>query len=50
MIEPAGDRVLVLESTPRLGLMRSTVEDLEGDVDPARTIVRAPHLALAACA
>jgi hypothetical protein len=48
MIEPACNCVLVLESTPCLGLMCGGIQYFEGDVDPPYTIVRAPHFALPA--
>jgi hypothetical protein len=48
MIEPARNCVLVLEGAPALSLMCGGIQHLEGDVDPARTIVRAPYFALPA--
>ena len=48
MIESACNCVFVLESAPGRILIRGGVQHLEGDVNPARTIVRAPHFALPA--
>jgi len=46
MIEPACNRVFVLEGAPSLSLWAGGIQHLEGNVDPPRTIVRTPHLAL----
>jgi hypothetical protein len=48
MIEPACNCVFVLESIPRLRLLAGGIQHLERDVDPTRTIVRAPYFALPA--
>ena len=48
MIKPARNSVLVLKKTPRLILTCTGVHDLEGDIDAARTVMRAPHFPLPA--